>query len=148
MICQSKSTHVISKGLYSSEEINILSDHINISNKISVLTIHQNILNHNFFNKNFTSSFFMGCTFRGMHLGHIFLMGLARQFSFNVPPPSQNRGNPHTSNGLSVAVFRVKSEKKNISLVTTRWDRPNKTIKKGDFTSLVLCCTSTSIQVL
>ena len=31
---------------------------------------------------------------KSMHLGHIFLLGLAKQFFFTVPLPSPNRGNP------------------------------------------------------
>ena len=48
-----------------------------------------------------------------MHFGHIFLLGPAKTAFLHYPPSlPKPREPPHTSNGLSVAAFRFKSEKK------------------------------------
>ena len=58
---------------------------------------------------------------KSMHLRQIFLLGLAKTVFLHCPPPlPKPREPPHTSNGLSVAAFRFKSEKKKISVVTNR----------------------------
>ena len=53
---------------------------------------------------------------KSMHLGHIFLLGNAKTVFLHCPPHlPKPREPPHTSNGLSVAAFCFKSEKKHIS---------------------------------
>ena len=50
---------------------------------------------------------------KSMHLGHIFLLSLAKTAFLHCPPPLPKlREPPHTSNGLSVAAYRFKSEQK------------------------------------
>ena len=59
---------------------------------------------------------------KSLHLGHIFLLGLAKTVFLYCPPPlPKPREAPHTSNGLSVAAFRFKSEKK-----TYQWSQLGK----------------------
>ena len=51
-----------------------------------------------------------------MHLGHTFFTGPHQMIFLHCPPSlPKSRETPYTSNGLTVAVFRLKSEKKHIS---------------------------------
>ena len=52
---------------------------------------------------------------KSMHLGHIFLLGLAKQFFFTVPLPSPNRGNPPILQMAFRSPFFVSKVKKNTS---------------------------------
>ena len=59
---------------------------------------------------------------KSLHLGHIVLLGLAKTVFLYCPPPLPKPVEaPHTSNGLSVAAFRFKSEKK-----TYQWSQLGK----------------------
>ena len=50
---------------------------------------------------------------KSMHLGHIFLLGLAKTVFLHCPPSlPKPREPPYTSNGLSVAAFHLKKEKR------------------------------------